>query len=201
MSEENNKLANRTEKIAELAKKMSEDDVAQLYRVQQIQKNLNRAPNLKKVKKNTFANDALYLPIAEVEMQLDIDYFGLWQVHSFTTKTIANEIVGELVLEVFHPVAQVWLKRTGAAAVQIQYAAEYENIEGKSVKKPVNITDISKKIPNTLQKDYPHLKSECLKNAARSLGLRYGRNLNRKDGSDYEPSIKLTEDNHNELRK
>ena len=58
------------------------------------------------------------------------------------------------------------------------------------------ITDLDKKIKNTLSKDYPHAKAEALRNAAKSLGTIFGRSLNRKneDGSAYDAATILPED-------
>ena len=45
---------------------------------------------------------------------------------------------------------------------------------------------VENKIKNTLVKDFPHLKAECLKNAAKSLGVAFGRNLNRGEEDEYQ---------------
>jgi hypothetical protein len=47
-------------------------------------------------------------------------------------------------------------------------------------------TDIGAKIKNTLGKDYSKLESMCLKKAAKTLGKRFGRDLNRKHEDEYE---------------
>jgi hypothetical protein len=46
-----------------------------------------------------------------------------------------------------------------------------------------SVTDISQKKKNALQKDYPKAKSEALKNAAKSLGKIFGRDIGRKSES------------------
>jgi hypothetical protein len=45
----------------------------------------------------------------------------------------------------------------------------------------------SNKKPNALDMAFPKLKSECLKNAAQSLGKIFGRDLNRKNVDQYQP--------------
>jgi hypothetical protein len=162
-----------------------------LTKLQGFQKQfLQNDPSNKEIRKNEFANNSMYLPISFMEMTLDEIFFGLWQTKNFTSRTVANEEVGSLELWYFHPVAQTWLCRVGAAAVMIQYEAEYEG-EGKDRKKiKTNITDISKKITNTLTKDYPHLKAECFRNACLSIGKTFGRDLNRKFDDEYNPVIK-----------
>lgn len=149
---------------------------------------LKAPPGPEQVEVNKFADNAQFVPIGVIEEKLDYFYSGLWEHYKFTWQVIANEVVGSIVLKVFHPKQGVWLRRTGVAAVQIQLRAEYETdpetgkpilVGGKKVKKEVDVTDVSKKIVNTLGKDFPHLKAECLKNAAKSLGNTFGRNLNR----------------------
>lgn len=146
----------------------------------------NRKPNPENIKKNIFANNADFLPVSFVEMELDECFFGMWQTENFRSQLIANEMVGQLDLKVFHPVAKCWMTRTGVASVQIQQ------------KKDTTIDTIGlNKIKNTLVKDYPHLKAECLKNAAKSFGKRFGRDLNRKDVDMYNPLI--SEDNDDSI--
>jgi hypothetical protein len=81
----------------------------------------------------------------------------------------------------------VWLTRTGSASAMIQQ------------KQGSDIQDIGAKIKNTLVKDFPHLKAECIKNAAKSLGDRFGRDLNRGIDNDlsklYEASNYIQEIN------
>jgi hypothetical protein len=140
--------------------------------IENFQRMLNQYPPKVEVRINKLANNSEYLPINVVERVLDEMYSGLWEVVNFRTQVIANEIVGSLELRVYHPTAKVWLTRTGAAAVMIQ------------IKRDAALA-VENKIVNTLSKDYPHLKAECLKNAAKSLGVRFGRNLNRGAEDEY----------------
>lgn len=136
---------------------------------------LHELPHKKDVLINKHAGNAKYLPIAIVETKLDELFFGLWQVRDFKYQVVANEIIGSIELGVYHPVAKTWLWRSGAGSVMIQQS------------KGSQITDIGSKIKNTLVKDFPHLKAQCLKNAALSLGPAFGRNLNRDYWDDFEP--------------
>lgn len=136
---------------------------------------LNASPKESEVKINTQAGNSKYLPVSFVEMTLDEIFGGLWQTKNFTSQVVANEIIGTIELGVFHPVLKEWIWRTGAGAVMIQQS------------KGSQITDIGAKIKNTLVKDFPHLKAECLKNAARSLGKVFGRDLNRSFEDQYTP--------------
>ena len=140
--------------------------------IEKFQMMLNQHPGKSEVKVNKMANNSEYVPIDIIEGLLDGLYNGLWQTENFRTSNIANEIVGSIDLKVFHPVAKEWLTRTGAASVMVQIAKDM----------PLALEN---KIKNTLTKDYPHLKAECIKNAAKSLGVRFGRNLNRGQENDF----------------
>lgn len=140
--------------------------------VENLQKMLNQFPPDNEVQVNKHNNEAKYIPIAIIERLLDEFYAGLWQTDNFRTEVIANEVVGSINLKVFHPVIKMWITRTGVASVMILTRAG----------KPVTIEN---KIPNTLVTNYPKLKAECIKNAAKSLGVRFGRALNRGDMEEY----------------
>lgn len=134
----------------------------------------------KEILTNELANNSKYVPIGSVENKLDLIYSGLWTTENFNYKVVANEIIADLTLKVFIPGAG-WISRIGCAAVIIQQ------------KKGSELGDINAKIRNTLVKDFPHLKSECIKNAAKSLGKTFGRDLNRDVAGDYKVYISDSE--------
>lgn len=117
-----------------------------------------------------------YLPIEFVEAKLNHFFLGLWQTTNFKYQVVVNEIVGDLELSLFHPVAGIWIKRAGTGAVVIQQRVEFDE---KGAKKEHDYLDINRKIANTLVKDMGHLKSECIKNAAKSFGRTFGSDLGR----------------------
>jgi hypothetical protein len=86
------------------------------------------------------------------------------------------------------------LEKYGAGSVVIQQDAWLRDDEGRFVlnernekqKHKPKLSDVDAKITNTLVKDYPHLKAECIKNAAKSFGKWFGRDLNRNDVDHYE---------------
>jgi hypothetical protein len=137
-------------------------------------------PEEHEIRINKYANNAQFLPVSFVENKLDELFFGAWEATDFHCQVVANEIIGWLQLRVFHPILQIWLSRTGSAAVQIQMISKERGGDG-------DITNVRNKIANTLVKDFPHLKSECIKNAAKSLGKTFGRDLSRTDVDTYEP--------------
>lgn len=148
---------------------------------------LNKEPNPAEIAKTPDgkAND---LPISYVEMTLDELFFGLWSTRNFTTKLISNEVVGELELEVIHPITHQTITRIGSAAIQIMVDKVPDGVSGQARNQWA--LDPSNKKPNALDMAYPKLKAECTKNAAKTLGKVFGRDLNRRDKVDtYKPAI------------
>jgi hypothetical protein len=135
---------------------------------------MNEDPDPRNVKINKFAGNSKYVPISYVQMMLDQFFLGLWKTSEFTYQVIANEEVGKVKLEYYHPFAKTWIEREGAAAVMIQQNSG------------APITDIGAKIKNTLGKDHPHLLASCVVSAARSIGKVFGRDLNRKEEDSYQ---------------
>jgi hypothetical protein len=149
---------------------MTNDKLMKLSDIEKFQQLLNQDPSKVEVKINSQANGAKYMPVNVIERLLDENYSGLWQTDNFRWAVVANEIIGSIDLKVFHPSANTWITRTGCASTMILTQKD----------KPAVVEN---KIKNTLVKDFPHLKAECLKNAAKSLGVRFGRNLNRDDNN------------------
>lgn len=164
------------------------DDQIKTFRVQlqNFMKLLNKAPKKQSVQINKQANNSKYIPIGIIENALDELFFGLWETSNFKYQVIGNEVVGDLELIVVHPRLGVKMKRVGVGAVQIR------------MQKDADITDISKKIKTALVADFPHLKAECLKNAAKSFGKYFGRDLNRDYWEEYVP---LVTDNSEKAKK
>jgi len=141
---------------------------------------LNTPPAPDTIKINKLANNSNYLPINLIERKLDEFTYGLWQTSNFQSQVVANEIIGTIELRYYHPVAKEWITRVGCASVMVQTAKDKPAI-------------VENKIKNTLSKDFPHLKAECIKNAAKSIGPAFGRNLNRDDDGDFETLLEKEE--------
>lgn len=146
-------------------------------RLEKFMKALNSPPNDSEIMRNPHAGNIMYLPISYVEMTLDEMFFGLWKTENFRWQVMVNEIVGSLDLHVKHPITGEWIVRTGASATMIRQ------------QKGATISEVDKKIHNALEMDMPHLKADCIVNAARSLGKLFGRDLNRKFTDNYKPLI------------
>lgn len=138
---------------------------------------LNQEPDKKMIRKNNQAGGALYLPISYLEMTLDEIYMGLWKMEDGQMQVVANEFVVTVQVSVFHPILKEWITRTGIGAVPIQQ------------RRDSSITDMDAKIKNALQKNAPAAKALAFKNACKTLGKVFGRDLNRKDedSGTYEP--------------
>ena len=139
------------------------------------------------VRINNMANNALYVPIPVVEELLDYLFPHSWSIEPRNTQWIANEVVGDgvLIIDCGGIKRTIW----GSAAVMMQHKSKTNGGDGDP-------TNLSNKIINTLQKDYPHLKAEVLKSSSKLLGTVFGRNLNRKkddktqwEGSEYVPDV------------
>lgn len=128
---------------------------------------LNTDPPPSEVFENKHAGNTKYLPISFLEMELDQVFFGVWETKDFKTTVIGNELAGSVTLRVYHPIANVWIERVGAAGTMIRTVKDM----------PVTVEN---KIKNAIEMDYPHLLADCFRNACKHLGKRFGRDLNRK---------------------
>ena len=157
--------------------RINEIQSAEQQTLENFQMLLNAFPNKEEIKINDKitlpdGSHPKYLPISVIESLLDTHFSGLWNAVNFRWEVISNEVVGSIDLKVFHPIAKIWITRTGTAAAMIMTT---KNLPAT----------VENKIKNTLVKDFPHLKSECIKNAAKSLGVRFGRSLNRGKDDEY----------------
>ena len=150
---------------------------------------LNKDLDRSQVKK-TPDGKAEELPIGVVENTLDEVYNGLWKTTGFRYQVIVNELTAQITLHVFHPIAKVWLSREGAAAKAVQMVSLTQDEKEQMTKQQRNLyaQSLENKVSNCIEKQLPSVKALAIKNAAKSLGVTFGRNLNRKDLDDYEYS-------------
>ena len=172
-----NELATQANTSKELTMINSKDFVGL---IEAFNKKLNTEPPQSEIQINKQAKNSKYLPISFVRMKLDEIFLGLWNFEMIREQVIANEIIGVGILEYYHPIAKVWLKRSGTAAVMIQQVSKENGGSGR-------ISNIDDKIKNTLVKDFPHLESEVLKSCAKKLGKMLGGDLNRAFEDTYTP--------------
>lgn len=162
-----------------------------LIQLQDFITKLNREPEQSELDR-TPDGKAKTLPISFVEMTLDELFLGHWGTENFTSKVVANEVVGEIELWVIHPITGVRISRSGAAGIIIQVDKAPDDIQGKERNQWA--LDVSNKKSNALDLGYPKLKAECVKNAAQSLGKVFGRDLNRKKSDVFNAPLKTLSD-------
>ena len=150
--------------------------------LQDFQAKLNKEPNAEDLDK-TPDGKARTLPISFVEMTLDELFLGQWETSEATYQQLFNEVVGSLVLTVWHPITGRPIRRVGFASVVITQDANATIQEFNTTKKK-----------NALDMSFPKLKAECTKNAAQTLGKIFGRDLNRKKVDSYTPTYKKLSD-------
>lgn len=170
---------------------VSKTDKDTLVSIQKFQALLNQEPPETSLG-DTADGKAKTVTISHVEMTLDELFFGQWSIKNFTSKLIANEVCGELELVCIHPVTGREITRTGAASIVIMVdkLSDQQKSQMSSQERNQWALDSRNKKPNALDLAYPKLKSECLKNAAQSLGKIFGRDLNRKVKDGYNPIVK-----------
>lgn len=134
---------------------------------------LEKQPSKKAIKKNPLANDSEYLPIGYVEKELDATYNGLWSVKVNSADIKLNSVVVLLDLTVMLSNG-IAITRSGIGSVPVQLK------KGEVEINPSTINQMA------LQKNFPSAKAIALKNAAQSLGNRFGRSLNRADADNYD---------------
>ena len=110
-------------------------------------------------------------------------FFGHWRTENFKWERMANEVVGSIDLVVIHPISGYEIRRSGAASIIIMVDRAPQNLD--NVERNRWALNADNKKPNALDLAFPKLKTECIKNAALSLGKLFGRDLNRKNFDVY----------------
>jgi len=155
-----------------------------LEALQKFQQMLNATPDVAGIEKTPDLK-AQTLVISHVETTLDEMFFGHWRTENFKWERMANEVVGSIDLIAIHPISGYEIRRTGAASIIIMVDRAPQNLD--NVERNRWALNADNKKPNALDLAFPKLKTECLKNAALSLGKLFGRDLNRKNKDTYKP--------------
>lgn len=150
--------------------------------LQDFLKRLNQEPDVAELDK-TPDGKAQTLPISFIEMTLDEIFLGQWETTEPTYQQVFNEVVGSLVLTVWHPVTNRPIRRVGFASVVITQDKDAQIQDFNTTKKK-----------NALDMSFPKLKAEMTKNAAQTLGKVFGRDLNRKKKDVFNPAYKNLSD-------
>lgn len=136
--------------------------------------NLNSPPP--KIEKSPDGSDEI--PISYVEAMLDSIYMRLWGIENASFTVVANEICCDLTLWIIDPQHKVKITRFGTAALPIMMDKIPQGLEGKE--RNLWALSMENKKPHALKLQRAAVKQIALKNAAKSLGIIFGRNLNRK---------------------
>lgn len=147
---------------------------------------MNQAPPDAAIE-STPDGQARTMVISHVENALDMFFLGQWSTNDFTFKVVGNELAGQLVLAVTHPITGTVRTLVGVAAQAIMMDKAPDNLNGQDKNRWSQ--DISNKKSKALKMNLPALKSECLKNAAGQLGRAFGKDLNRKNAAAYKPKL------------
>lgn len=153
-----------------------------LEALQKFQQMLNGTPDVSGIEKTPDLK-AQTLVISHVETTLDEMFFGHWRTENFKWERMANEVVGSIDLVVIHPISGYELRRSGAASIVIMVDRAPQNLD--NIERNRWALNADNKKPNALDLAFPKLKTECIKNAALSLGKLFGRDLNRKNFDVY----------------
>ncbi len=132
----------------------------------------------------TLDGQALTIAISHVQTTLDEYFFGLWETKNFRWQFHGNKVTGCLDLVVTNPVTGMPITRQGAAAVKIMPDAVLDLMNVS--------TDPKKEEDDELELGFPALISLCTKSAAKSLGKRFGRDLNRAITDNFQPLLKAS---------
>lgn len=162
--------------------------MAQFQGLEQFTKLLNKKPIASSIQK-TPDGKSDELPISFVESKLDEIYLRQWGQENVTFTMVANEICCDLILWVIDPVTKLKITRAGTAALPImmdavperlKFKAGAEEPEEKQKQRNMWALDMQNKKPGALKMQRAAVKQLAIKNAAKSLGKAFGRDLNRK---------------------
>jgi len=139
---------------------------------------LNQDPHEKWVKIHPLDSSVKYLPIERVEYLLNRIYGGFNVEVKTQPVILVNSVQVTVRVHVVNPITGEKEFQDGVAAWPIQMDAG------------ANPTDITKIKPNGVQLAVASAKSDAIKDAAHHFGRIFGRDLNRKDKSDYDSILK-----------
>lgn len=134
------------------------------------------------------------IPISYIESKLDEIYSRQWGYKQCDYCVVVNELCCDVMIYVIDPQTQREIVRAGTAAVQIMMDSVPDRLkfmpadtperileeEAKTKERNAWALDLQNKKPFALSLQRPATKSRSLKNACKSLGITFGRNLNRK---------------------
>lgn len=151
-----------------------------IKKIEDFTKRLNEAPPKEGIEK-TPDGKAETLTISHVEGKLDEIYLRQWGYEKCDFSVIANELCCDVIVWVLDPSTGIKITRAGTAAIAIMVDAAPPEIKADNRLRNQWALSLDNKKPNALKMNRPAVKSLALKNAVQSLGVIFGRNLNRKN--------------------
>lgn len=136
------------------------------------------------IKENKYANNSKYLPIGFHEILLD-RIFKRWRIEVLKTATMFNAVEVTVRVHYYNPITNEWDFQDGVGAKELQ------TLKDSGTLKP----DFSNVGTNAVSMALPIAKSEAIKDATHHIGKIFGRDLNRKDVTDYQPTYAQYTDN------
>lgn len=140
------------------------------------QERLNLAPNSNEVikgRKPPKKQQLQYIPISILESKMDSFFAGRWTSEVTGTLVVGNELVVTMKVSYYHPKFNEWHHRSGIGASMVRQ------------RKDSAISDVDGKLKNALEMDAPNAKSKAFKNAVKSIGKAFGRDLMREVQGDF----------------
>lgn len=131
---------------------------------EKFQLRLNKSPRRDQIKEKMGRK---YIPIAILESSMDAFFAGAWKSTNLQTMIVGNEICVSLEVHFLHPKLDEWLCRAGVGAAMIRQRSGSQ------------ITDLNAKLKNAMEMDFARAKAMAFKNAVKSIGRAFGRDLMR----------------------
>lgn len=155
--------------------------------IEQFTQLVNQLPEQKSIKK-TPDGKAEDMPISFIETKLDEIYMRQWGTENMSFSMVGNEICCDLTLWVIDPITKLKITRGGTAALPVMMDAVPPRLkftpgpaeaEEKQRERNMWSLDMQNKKPHALKLQRAAVKQIAIKNAAKSLGKIFGRDLNR----------------------
>lgn len=138
-----------------------------------LKKLLSEMPNHKVVKINKYAGNSKYVPVGVVQGYLDLIFLS-WDWEIKEAKVVMNGFMTRGTLTCLAHDGSI-KKMDGIGA------SEFQLRKGESLLSPDTLNS------KAIERDVPKSESEAFKNAAKKLGNKFGRNLNRDEKFSYTP--------------
>lgn len=114
-----------------------------------------------------------YIPIESIHQMLDMMFMGLINYETRSVSNFLNAVQVIVRINYFHPVFKMWMYVDGVGAASLQVNAS------------ANPSDITQIKQDAVVMALPKAETEALKNAAKKLGKKFGRELNKQDTGEY----------------